>query len=280
VIVAKYGGYRYSEGSIHMRLSGARALVTGATGGLGDAIARELAERGAKLVLTGRRTEALKPLATALSGEMVTADLSKRSELNRLVNEAGAVDVLVANAALPAAGVLDDFTVTQIDRAIDVNLRAPILLARAFSSGMAQRGRGHIVLVSSLAGIVASPGHALYSATKFGLRGFAHALRQDLAASGVGVSVVLPGFVRGAGMFARSKVRLPSGIRTSTPDDVARAVWRAIERDRAEVLVAAPELKVAALLGGMAPRLSAILQRRAGAGKISTNLMERQREAR
>jgi uncharacterized protein len=263
-----------------MRLNGARVLVTGATGGLGEAIARALAERGAKLVLTGRRTEVLQPLATALSAEMVIADLAKRSELNRLVNEVGAVDVLVANAAVAAFGALGDFTVTQIDRTIDVNLRAPVLLARALSGGMAQRGRGHIVMVSSLSGIVASPGSALYSATKFGLRGFAHALRQDLAASGVGVSVVLPGFVRGAGMFARSKVRLPSAIRTSTPDDVARGVWRAIERDRAEVLVAPPELKVGALLGGAAPRLSAILQGRAGAGKVSANLAKRQGDAR
>jgi uncharacterized protein len=261
-----------------MRLSGARVLVTGATGGLGDVIARALAERGAKLVLTGRRTEVLQPLATALSAEIVIADLAKRSELNRLVNEVGAVDVLVANAAVPASGLMGDFTVTQIDRAIDVNLRAPILLARALSNGMAQRGRGHIVMVSSLAGIVTSPGNALYSATKFGLRGFALALRQDLAASGVGVSVVLPGFVRDAGMFARSKARLPPAVRTSTPEDVARGVWRAIERDRAEVLVAPTELKLLALFGGMAPGLAALLQRRAGAGKRAANLAKRQRE--
>lgn len=255
-----------------MRLAGARVLLTGASGGLGEAMARAFAARGAKLVLTGRRAEVLEPLAAELSAEAVTADLAKRSDLNRLITQAGAVDVLVANAGLAASGVVGKFTLAQIDRAIDVNLRAPILLARALSEGMVRRRRGHIVMVSSLSGVIASPGGSLYSATKFGLRGFAHGLRQDLAGSGVGVSVVLPGFVRDAGMFARANARPPGRLRTVSPADVARGVIRAIERDRMEVTVAPPELRLAALLGGAAPEFSALLQRRGGASRVGVRL--------
>ena len=98
----------------------------------------------------------------------------------RLAEAAGAVDVLVANAALPASGRVEDFDPDEIDRSIDVNLRAPIQLTRALLPGMLERGRGHVVLVSSLSGKVASPRSGLYSATKFGLRGFAAGLREDV----------------------------------------------------------------------------------------------------
>lgn len=263
-----------------MQLAGARVLVTGATGGLGEAIARALAKRGAKLVLTGRRIDVLESLAAELSAQAVPADLAKRAELNRLISEAGAVDVLVANAGLPATGVVGEFNLAQIDRAIDVNLRAPIVLARALTDGMVQRRRGHIVMVGSLSGLIASPGGAIYSATKFGLRGFAHGLRQDLEPAGVGVSVVLPGFVRDAGMFARSGVKLPPGVRTSSPVEVGRGVVRAIERNRPEVLVAPPELRLGALLGTVAPGIAARLQRRAGASKVTTRLARGQRDLR
>jgi uncharacterized protein len=257
-----------------MRLSGARVLLTGATGGLGEAIARVLAKRGASLILTGRRTEVLEPLAAELSAETVTADLGKRSEVDRLVAAAGRVDVLVANAALPAFGAVLDSDIDQIDRAIELNLRVPIVLARSLAPGMVLRGRGHIVLISSLAGVTASPGGAIYSATKFGLRGFAHGLRQDLHGTGVGVSVVLPGFIRDAGMFARSAVTLPPGVGTRSPRDVGMGVLRAIEHNRAEVIVAPPALHIGAFIGGVAPGLSAALQRLARADKVNASMAD------
>lgn len=255
-----------------MRIAGARVLLTGATGGLGEATAKALAARGASLVLTGRRVELLEPLAEQLSASVVVADLAKPADVDRLVDEAGEVDVLVANAALPASGPVLDFDVEQIDRALQVNLRAPIVLARRLAGGMVARGRGHIVMVSSLSGLTASPNSALYNATKFGLRGFALGLRQDLHGTGVGVSVVLPGFISDAGMFAESGATLPAGVRTRTPHDVARGVLRAIEHDRAEVAVAPPELWVGSLLGGVVPELSARLQRLAGADKLTSSM--------
>jgi uncharacterized protein len=246
-----------------------RVLVTGATGGIGQAIARAFAERGASLVLSGRRADVLQELAAELSAEMVTADLSAASDLQRLVAAAGDVDVVVANAALPASGLLTDLSQGQIDTILEVNLRAPIALARAFAPGMSARRRGHLVFISSLAGKAASPSASLYNATKFGLRGFALGLREDLRSDRVGVSVVLPGFISDAGMFADSGAKLPPGVGTRTPDQVAAAVLSAVERDRAEVAVAPLPLRIGADIASIAPGLNAAFQRVAGGPKLA-----------
>lgn len=107
-----------------MTLVSGNVLVTGASGGIGHAIARALAARGAKLTLSGRRADVLEPLARELSGRAVTCDLSDRKATARLAEEAGDVDVLVANAALPATGELSEFTQQQVDRVLEVNLRS------------------------------------------------------------------------------------------------------------------------------------------------------------
>src|ERR1035437_7797022 len=193
-------------GSQLVQIQGSTVLLTGATGGLGHAIARSLAARGATLILTGRRSEVLESLAAELGGRALAIDLSDHGDVERLSDEAGATDILVANAALPASGPLDSFSVAEIDRALEVNLRAPIVLAHALAPAMISRGRGHLLFMSSLSGKAATPGTALYNASKYGLRGFASALRADLRSSGVGVSAVVPGFIRDAGMFAASHV--------------------------------------------------------------------------
>jgi short-subunit dehydrogenase len=258
----------------HVRLAGACALVTGATGGLGAAIARSLHAAGAALVLTGRQTTVLHELAEELDARAEVTDLADRSALDRLVSEAGQVDVLVANAALPADSTLDQYTVEQIDRALDVNLRAPIVLAHALLPRMVEHGSGHLVFVSSIAGKAAPPGSSLYSATKFGLRGFAASLRQDLHGTGVGVSTIFPGFIRDAGMFPADEVKLPPGTGTSTSTEVGAAVRRAIERDRAEITVAPLPLRAAVSVGSLAPTLAARVQRRLGAAEIARRVAD------
>jgi uncharacterized protein len=263
-----------------VNLGGRTALVTGASGGLGQAIARGLAARGARLVLTGRRVEALEPLAAELGGRALPCDLGDRAALEPLVAEAGPVDVLVANAGLPASGWIGSFSVEQIDRALAVNLRAPMVLARLLCDGMAERGGGHIVFVSSLNGKAATAGSSVYSATKFGLRGFAHALREDLHPHGIGVSTVLPGFIRDAGMYHDSGARLPAYVGTKRPDDVARAVVSAIERDRAEVEVAPLPLRLGAAVAALAPETSAKVQRRLGASELARQFEDGQRSKR
>src|SRR5947208_3316623 len=107
-----------------MSLLNGNVLITGATGGIGHAIARALAQHGAKLILTGRRTELLEPLAGEVGGRAIGCDLSDRAEVDRLLRETEGVEVLVANAALPASGLLVDLTPEQIDRMLEVNLRA------------------------------------------------------------------------------------------------------------------------------------------------------------
>ena len=263
-----------------MRISGSTLLLTGATGGIGQAIARALHERGGKLILTGRRTEVLEPLAAELHARTLAVDLSDGAEIDRLIHEAGEVDILVANAALPASGRLETFTMAEIDRALDVNLRAPIALAHALAPAMIARSNGHLLFMSSLAGKSATPGTAIYNATKFGLRGFASALRADLRPSGVGVSAIFPGFISDAGMFADSGVELPRGVGTSSPEDVARATVQAIERNRAEIDVAPIPMRVGAAFSGLAPELSALVGRKLGADGISEQMHAGQRDKR
>ncbi|HET6569892.1 MAG TPA: SDR family NAD(P)-dependent oxidoreductase [Solirubrobacterales bacterium] len=242
-----------------MELSGRSALLTGATGGLGRAIAAALAGRGAKLILSGRKPEALAALAAELPGEghtTVVADLAEPGAAEKLAAEAGAVDVLIANAGLPGAGLLTDFTPEQLSRALRVNLEAPMLMARALYPAMVERGSGHLVFVSSLSGKVASPRTSIYNATKFGLRGFAFGLRTDLGPKGVGVSVVSPGFVRGAGMFAEAGAKPPPGMGTTTPEKVGEATVKAIERDKLEVVVAPLQLRAMSHLALATPSIS------------------------
>jgi short-subunit dehydrogenase len=255
-----------------MSLVAGRVLLTGATGGIGMATAHAFADRGASLVVSGRRSEILDPLAADVSGRAVTCDLSRPEELERLIVEAGEVDVLVANAALPASGLLTELSQEQIDRMLEVNLRAPIALARAIAPHMISRGRGHMVFISSLAGKAASPASSIYSATKFGLRGFALGLREDLLPHGVGVSVVLPGFISEAGMFAEANVELPRGVGTRTPEQVADAVVQAVERNRAEVEVAPLGLRLGATFATLAPALAASVQRKIGGSRVATEL--------
>ncbi len=167
-----------------------------------------------------------------------------------------------------------------ITRALAVNLRAPMVMARRLAEPMVAHGGGHIVFVSSLSGKVASGGGSVYAATKFGLRGFAHGLREDLRDSGVGVSVVLPSFIRDSGMFHDAGVKLPAFVGTKAPADVAAAVLRAIERDRAEIDVAPVGLRVGAAFAGLAPELSARMQRRLGGAAVADAMARGQRDKR
>jgi uncharacterized protein len=222
-------------------IEGKTTLLTGATGGLGRAMAADLARAGARLVLTARNRAELEALAEQLPGEghrALAADLAADGAAERLLAEAGEVEVLVANAGIGGGPALEHNDPDEIRAVTRVNLEVPILLAAGVRGGMLDRGEGHMVFVSSLAAKAIPVGTALYAATKAGLRAFSLGLRADLAAGRVGVSVVLPGFVRDAGMFHDSGGKAPPGIGTTTPEDVSRAVLSAIRDDRAEVDVA------------------------------------------
>ena len=255
-------------------------LLTGASGGIGHAIAKSVADRGGRLIVTGRRGDVLDELTAKYGGRAIVVDLAERNDVERLATQAGDVDILIANAGLPASGTLESFNVQEIDRALDVNLRAPMVLARELAPAMVSKGRGHLLFVSSLLGKFASPGTSVYSATKYGLRGFAAALREDLRGEGVGVSVVFPGIIREAGMFADANVDLPAGVGTSSADEVANAVVAAIEKNRGEIDVAPLPVRLMSKVGGLAPEFVAGVQRRMGADKLTAKVAEGQRDKR
>jgi len=255
-----------------MELNGSSVLLTGATGGIGHAIARALRAEGASLLLTGRRTDVLEPLAAEVGGTATAVDLSDRAAVEALIEQAADVDILVANAALPASGDALSFSVEEIDRALEVNLRAPIVMSRVLGERMAARGRGQIVLISSLSGKSGQAASSIYSATKFGLRGFGQGLRGDLAPRGVGVSVVFPGFIRDAGMFHESGAKLPKGVGTSTPEQVAAGVLKAIRQDKGEVDVAPVGIRAGTAFAQLAPEMSAKVAKRLGGDKVAQEL--------
>jgi short-subunit dehydrogenase len=268
-----------------MELAGKRVLLSGATGGLGRAIADQLAGRGAMLVLSSRKGDDLRRLAESLPGgtdrhQIVVADLAEPGAAEELVERAGDLDGLVANAALPATGKLESFSSEEVQRALRVNFESPILMSRALGPKLAEKGEGHLVFIASLAGKVGSPRSSLYNATKFGLRGFVFGLREDLHPHGVGVSVVSPGFVREAGMFADSGAKPPPGLGTTTPAKVAEAVLRAILTNRNEITVAPMRQRFLSEFGYRHPGFAARIQRRGGADKIAEELASGQSDKR
>ena len=246
-----------------MEINGAEAVVTGAAGGLGGAIARALHTRGARLIVTDRRGEPLKSLASQLNGaEMFVCDLADGGQVAELTARLADTDIVVGNAALPATGQLDDFTPEQLNRALDVNLRVPMLMTQRLLPGMLRRRRGHFVYISSIAGKFPSARVPMYSATKAGLRGFCGSLRQDLHGSGVSASVVFPGTMVDAGMLAEASLPSTPGTKGTSCDFVARRVIAAIEKNLGEVDAAELSVRVMARFGGVAPELAARIARR------------------
>ena len=252
-----------------MNVSGKRVLLTGATGGLGHAIARELAGAGAHVILSGRRGEVLADLAKEISGDVAPADLTDRAAVRDLAAAHTDVDILVSNAGLSASGLIDTWTEEQIDRALDVNLRTAIVLTRTLVPHMVARGEGHIVFMSSLAGKTPTAGSSLYNATKFGLRGFAGAIRAELHGTGVGVSAHLPRLHprrrdvpcdrRQAAVRRRDEVAAPRRRGDAQGD---RA-----QQGRARRRAGRPAL--GAVLGPLAPDIAAAVSRRSGGDEIA-----------
>ena len=205
-------------------------------------------------MLSGRRADALEALASELGARRshATSPTARRSSASP--TRPATSTCSSRTPGLPGAGTLPKLDQDEIDRVLEVNLRAPIALARRLAPAMVERGRGHLVFVASFAGKVPSAGESsIYTATKFGLRGFAHVLRAQMKRKGVGVSLVTPGPVRDAGMFARGGGKPPPLIGTSSPEDVGKAVVRAIERNAAEIDVASLGLRAMSKLGALAP---------------------------
>ena len=250
-----------------MQLRDSVCLVTGGSGGLGGAIARELAARGATPVLNGRRRDALEEAAVACGGRALPGDLRDPDVPAALVEQTvrlhGRLDVLIANAGLGSAGRLEAMPPAAVHELLDVNLRAPALLARAALPVMADAGRGHLALISSIAGLVGRGDEALYAATKSGAHALWTSLRQAQVHPGVSLSVVVPGVVDTDFFRRRGQPYTRRWPRPVPPRRVALAVVDAIERGRREVYVPA-WLRVPARLAGGAPGLYQRLAARYG----------------
>ncbi len=218
-------------------LTGKAALVTGATGGIGEAIARALHARGASVTLTGRREAELARVAEALGGERVIvapADLSDASAPAALVERVegafGALDILVNNAGFTRDMLALRMGDADWNAVLEVDLNAPFRLARAALRGMMKRRQGRIVSIASIVGVTGNAGQANYAAAKAGLIGMSKSLAQEVATRGVTVNVVAPGFVKTAMTDALPEAartallsRIPTG-RMGAPEDVAAAV--------------------------------------------------------
>jgi short-subunit dehydrogenase len=262
-------------------LRGKTVLLTGASTGLGPHIARRLHQGGAKFVLSARNEPALKRLAKELGeSRVIAADLSVAGEAERLAKEAGHVDVLVSNAGVPASGRLVTFSVEELDRALGVNVRSGIVLARLLAPAMLKQRDGHMVFMSSIAGKVPAAGASVYNATKFAMRGFALALRDELWGTGVGVSVICPTFVSESGMWAETGLKPNPIAGEVTPRQVANAVWTAITKNRGEVDVMPLQLRASLVVQALAPGLFATVGRATGASNTGDELSERQRNKR
>jgi short-subunit dehydrogenase len=246
---------------------GQRALVTGASRGLGVEIARRLCKRGLDLVLAARSQTALEAVAADLrasSGREITtcvADLADPREVERLAALAealGGVDVLVNNAGVESTLRFDERPPPEIEQTVAINLTGPMLLTRALLPGMLKRGRGHIVNIASVGGVLAIPFNEPYSATKFGLVGFTRSLRLTARVCGwpVSASAVCPGFIDGAGLFETLKVDYgieADGLGASPLDAVGPAVIEAIEGDLPDVFVTPGDPRQAAAMSIVNP---------------------------
>jgi short-subunit dehydrogenase len=211
-------------------------VITGASSGIGEATARQLASEGHRLVLAARRIDRLEQLASELAAKtevlVVQTDLLDPVAIDSLVQQAearfGRIDVLINNAGMGGSSTWWDMDPSTIAQTVTTNLTAPIWAARAVLPGMRQRRQGHIINIASVAGHIGVTG--LYSGTKFGLRGHTAALRREVMAEGINVSLVSPGYVR---------TEMTQGVRNRMPgpEIVAKAISNVIKRPKRDVVV-------------------------------------------
>jgi short-subunit dehydrogenase len=227
-------------------LTGVHALLTGGSQGLGPYIARELAAMGVNVSLAARSADKLEAVAAevrALGVEAAAfpADVTSAADRARLVQQAeaalGPIDILINNAGIMNNGAFARKTPDEIEATLHVNLHAPMLLTRAVLPGMLARRRGHIVNIASLAGRPGLPYSGMYGATKAALQAWSMALRMELEGTGVSVSTVSAGLVSEVGVFAVLNVRPHFMLGGTTPQQVARGVRRALERNEIDVFV-------------------------------------------
>lgn len=250
-----------------MQLSGKVVVVTGASRGIGAATARALAARGATVVGTGRDAAALEKVMCAVGGTAIVGDVRDPGYADDVVRRAidahGRLDAVVANAGVGYTGPFAEMPSDRIDEILDVDVRAPIQLARAALPSLVDRGEGALVFVTSIAGALLVPRESLYSAAKATIEAFAEVLREETRGTGVHVGTVAPGAVATEFFATRGTPYDRSFPRPIPVEPVAAAVLRVIE-DSAERVLVPGWLRGPVLLRRLAPRRYRTLSRRYG----------------
>ena len=256
-----------------MDLRDAAVLLTGGSRGIGPHVARALLDRGAKVTLAARSAEDLGKVRDSLGGDRVaiapadlTDDAGRRGMVEAAERAFGPIDVLVNNAGWEAVMAFVHQSEDDIRQTIGLNLEGTLLLTHLVLPGMLERRRGHVVNMSSVAGKAAVPWNTVYSATKHALVGFSLGLRAELKGTGVGVSVICPGYVAEAGLYAEQRlVEEPARSGTgTTPAKVGEAVVRAVERDLPEIVVSGFLPKISDVVLAISPKLFDRAARRSG----------------
>lgn len=255
-------------------LAGKNVLVTGGSRGLGPLIAHALAARRANVAVVARSRGSLEETSREIAARYgvesvaVAVDLGsaegREEAVARTRAALGSIDILVNNAGVEWIAPYSEIEPTTIQQILTTNLLAPMFLTRLVLPEMVSRGSGHVVNISSMAGKKGPPFAATYAATKAGINEWSGALRVELRGTGVGVSVVSPGFVAETGMFAEYQRRPPRIAGESKPAVVAEAVVRAIVKNRAEIIVNPGPVRAMIVINAISPRLMTWLYRKGG----------------
>jgi short-subunit dehydrogenase len=244
------------------------AVVTGASTGIGEAIARELAEKGWRCVLLARRAAELERVANEIGGEWEVCDVADRAQVDevaaRVLERHPNVGLLVNNAGVPARGSFLDVEPETIERAIRINYLGGVWCLRAFAPAL-QAG-AHVVNIVSVAGTVAFAPAGAYAASKHAQLAFSRSVTALLRPRGIKVHTIMPGFVETDGFPQRGKLRSPLLLRyVLEPEDIARAVVSAVEKGKQEITVPWFPYRLATIGQALVPRLfSRLVTSRAG----------------
>jgi uncharacterized protein len=246
------------------------AVITGASSGIGEAIARALARHGWHCVLLARRASELERIAGEIGGEWEVCDVSDRAQIDevaaRVLERHPAIGLLVNNAGIPARGSFLDIDPELIERVTAVNYLGGVWCLRAFAPGLRTARDAHVVNLVSVAGTVAFAPAGAYAASKHAQLAFSRSTAALLRPEGIRVHTVMPGFVETEGFPQRSKLRSPFVRRfVIEADDVAAAVVRAVEKDKSEITVPWFPYRITSIAQSLVPGIfSRLVARRAG----------------
>ncbi|MFZ9888319.1 MAG: SDR family NAD(P)-dependent oxidoreductase, partial [Myxococcota bacterium] len=269
--------------AMRFELQGSRALVTGASRGIGPFLAETLARRGVSLVLSARALDSLDDTRRACAAhgvnvDVVAADLCDKADRARLLDAAGPIDLLINNAGLEVPIAFLDQSADEVAAQLTTNLEAPLSLMHRVLPGMVARGRGVVVNISSMSGKTPTPFNAVYTSTKYALNGLSAAVDMELTGTGVHVGVVCPSFVS-AGMWADSGAKAPALLREVPAQRVAEAMLRVID-GATEVLVTPGPMRPLLALAALAPGLTPPLLKAMGVRRTLEERAARHLEAR